>query len=323
NNVLYIDDSKFIELNISSSCECQKYEFKMKQTDQNKFSIFFNNKSYELNEQPVLACDLGKSLKRGPNQKIVAYSLYGKNPRYYNLLQDLIVKVKEFYPDHVMRVYHDDTINKSIICQIECSNSHVDFCNIHRMPLSLKNSEKVMDLRYVHAMMWRFLSIGDSFVDLLMSRDIDSQLLQREVNSVQEWLGSGNIGHIMRDNPAHKTYILGGMWSFRVEKARVLGKLIYEKMVDKNISSKFNFNGKNPKGFDQIFLSKHVYKMIENNSTIHDSYLCEKYPKSKPWPTQRNGNCFVGRVGRCNETSTFKSCPKKCRPENHLDWEAC
>ncbi|RNA36727.1 hypothetical protein BpHYR1_050669 [Brachionus plicatilis] len=278
-------------------------------------------KSYILNSQPVLTCDLFKSLKRGPNQKIVAFSLYGTNVRYYNLLQDLVLKVQKLYTDHVIRIYHDNSINRSMICHYECSYRHVEFCNIHKLPLQLTDPKKVLNIDYIHSMMWRFLPIGDTFVDLFMSRDLDSDLLQREIDSVQEWLSSNNIGHIMRDNPAHGTYILGGMWSFKTSKDRNLGKEIFEDIINKNSSTKFKPRGISVKGYDQHFLSKHVYPRIKDKSTIHDSYLCKKYPKSKPWPTQRKGNCFVGRVGRCNETGVFKPCPKECRPHDHLDWK--
>lgn len=188
-----------IELSFNDSCPCNKgFKIDIKKTDDRKYIIELENKFFVLNSEPVLTCDLHKTLKRGPNQKVITYSLYGKNPRYYKLLKELIVKVKEMYPDYVMRIYHDDSVKRSLICQNECSNSHVDFCNVHKIPLSLTESNRVLDLKNVHAMMWRFLPVGDSFVSLFMSRDMDSELLQREVDSVQIWLKSQNIGHIMR-----------------------------------------------------------------------------------------------------------------------------
>ena len=50
----------------------------------------------------------------------------------------------------------------------------------------------------MHAMMWRWLPIADLFVDIFSSRDIDSVLLQREVDSVNTWLNSTKVGHMMR-----------------------------------------------------------------------------------------------------------------------------
>ena len=48
-----------------------------------------------------------------------------------------------------------------------------------------------------------------SQVDLLLSRDLDSRFTEREIFAVDEWLESGNLLHIMRDNPNHSGAILG------------------------------------------------------------------------------------------------------------------
>ena len=52
----------------------------------------------------------------------------------------------------------------------------------------------------MHAMKWRFMPVGDSFVEAFMSRDSDSMVTQREVSSVNVWLNSSLAGHIMRGN---------------------------------------------------------------------------------------------------------------------------
>ena len=62
---------------------------------------------------------------------------------------------------------------------------------------------------YVHSSMWRYLAIGDPFIDAFMSRDLDMEIFEREIMAVNEWLGSDKAGHIMRDNPYHRTEILG------------------------------------------------------------------------------------------------------------------
>ena len=52
--------------------------------------------------------------------------------------------------------------------------------------------------------------MADDFVDIFSSRDTDSTLIQREIDSVNVWLNSSSLFHIMRDNPFHNTLILGG-----------------------------------------------------------------------------------------------------------------
>ena len=56
----------------------------------------------------------------------------------------------------------------------------------------------VWNASYMHAMMWRWLPIGDLFVDVFSSRDSDSEIIQREEHSVNAWLNSNKVAHIMR-----------------------------------------------------------------------------------------------------------------------------
>ncbi len=111
--------------------------------------------------------------------------------------------IKKYYPDWLIRVYHDETILDSLKCKIECQideNNNLidnsDFCNIEKLPASLVNDETWQVS--IHKMMWRWLPIGDSFVDVFISRDTDSLILQREIDSVQIWMNSNKTGHIMR-----------------------------------------------------------------------------------------------------------------------------
>ena len=51
----------------------------------------------------------------------------------------------------IFRIYHDDTIDESIICELECAKdeenkallNNVDFCNVKKIP---QNAEKNLDL---------------------------------------------------------------------------------------------------------------------------------------------------------------------------------
>lgn len=65
------------------------------------------------------------------------------------------------------------------------------------MPLKGKLN-KTWSAEYIHAMKWRWFPIFDRFVDVFMSRDIDSIIYQREIKAVNAWLESDKPGHIMR-----------------------------------------------------------------------------------------------------------------------------
>ena len=61
-------------------------------------------------------------------------------------------------------------------------------------------------------MFWRFLPCSEEDVEVMISRDTDSRLSEREKCAIDEWLESDKGFHIMRDHPWHGTEILGGMW---------------------------------------------------------------------------------------------------------------
>ncbi|XP_053638593.2 uncharacterized protein [Cherax quadricarinatus] len=63
--------------------------------------------------------------------------------------------------------------------------------------------------------MWRLAPMGDAQVTVLLPRDTDSMIIQREVDAVREWLSSGKQFHIMRDHPKHDSLLLAGLWGVR------------------------------------------------------------------------------------------------------------
>ena len=82
----------------------------------------------------------------------------------------------------------------------------VDLCNVSRV------IEVHSITRPLFPMTWRFLPLMDPTVDRLLSRDIDSIILAREVDAVRQWLTENNATfHIMRDHRGHcYPEILGG-----------------------------------------------------------------------------------------------------------------
>lgn len=150
-------------------------------------------------------CDLYNVLRRGLNQKIISYSLYGKNPKYSQNLEGIVEIIREKYKGYTARVHYDSSVNETIRCHLECEYPDViDFCNMNRFSTDLNQifdrPDKLISMEYIHKMKWRFLPVGDSFVDVFMSRDTDSFFTDREVDAVNAWLNTNMSGHIMRGN---------------------------------------------------------------------------------------------------------------------------
>lgn len=80
---------------------------------------------------------------------------------------------------------------------------------------------------------------------------------------------------------------------------------------------------KYPYGNDQEFLREFVYERIRNMSTIHDSYMCERFKDSSPFPSQRLIPYYVGYKSSEINFDEIYLCPKACRPEQHIDWKFC
>ncbi|CAF3622861.1 unnamed protein product [Adineta steineri] len=267
------------------------------------------------------------STLRGSHQRIVSISMYGQGDNAMftlntsvNLLHELVSDIKKRYPNWILRIYHDLTIKNDVICSIECTYNNVDFCNT----TSLSNLGNLNS--YIPPKIWRFLPVGDELVDIMISRDLDSPITQRELDAVKEWILSGKAWHSMRDNPMHFVVMLGGMWGFRPALNRTMGNYVLQKILNRSLI--INFGGRG----DQGFLSEHVWPHIQDHIIVHDSFLCtEPYGKnSRPWPTRRqhpsnNTYCFVGCTRPCCDPTKypFNECPKACRPQNHTDWTMC
>ena len=117
------------------------------------------------------------------------------------------------------------------------------------------------------------------------------------------------------------------MWDFNKKLNWRLSSILFEIFTNKKNALNFN-SPKNKKGRDQDFLNDYFYPFAIHRATIHDSFLCTKFFASQPWPTKRQGDCFVGCIHcECNdlkkEIKAFGNCPLECRPKNHTDWIYC
>ena len=116
---------------------------------------------------------------------------------------------------------------------------------------------------------------------------------------------------------------MGGCWgaNLTVPKVREKWKAAWQDML----GSKNIWASRNAWGIDQYLLRDHVWKVFEGPKNIfqHDSYHCDKFSGSSPWPTQRLMKPwnFVGADPAIRTTK--KECPMACRPKSHPEWKYC
>ena len=198
-------------------------------------------------------------------KKIIAFALWGDNPKYtIGAIKNANLS-KEFYPDWISRFYVHKDVDISIINEIKSAqNTEISIVN------------ETPDWK---SMFWRFLPVFDNDTECFICRDCDSRLSDREVAAVNEWSNSDKLVHIMRDHPWHRFVMLGGMIGFKKEAFGIL------------INSLRNFNPTNEYGTDYVFFNNVLYPQVKDLSLVHDEFF-----EKKPFPTKRKNFEFVGEV---------------------------
>jgi hypothetical protein len=180
--------------------------------------------------------------RRGYNQSVVSYSLFGHPDendevlrRYFSSIEAKAARIRRYYSGWIMRVYHNLSTDDQMkyLCPLRCSSSvhessNVDLCHVDSIRTNVINSALIQRL---NPRMWRFLVMLDPLVDRFMCRDIDSDIIPREVTAVRQWLQSNFTFHVMRDHPSHGGFMLAGLWGAKNVQRRDLIRRLGQAMI--------------------------------------------------------------------------------------------
>lgn len=202
-------------------------------------------------------------------KKVISFSLWGDNEKYTIGAIKNSELSKEIYPDWVCRFYVGKSTPKHIVDKLRL------FDNTEIIEMESDGDWT--------GMFWRFYPASESDVDVLIVRDCDSRLSNREKEAVYEWLNSDKGFHIMRDHPYHKTEILGGMWG---SKKGVISNM--KNLINDYIKGNYW-------QVDQNFLRECIYPIVKNNCIVHDEYNFFN-DQCRSFPTKRLNKEFVGDV---------------------------
>jgi hypothetical protein len=207
-------------------------------------------------------------------KKIISFSLWGNDSKYtIGAIRNAELS-PSVYPGWICRFYVGKSTDYKIKEKLK-QFSHVEVLEI--------NEEGDWT-----GMFWRFYPASEEDVAVMISRDCDSRLSEREKLAVDEWLNSEKGFHIMRDHPYHNTAILGGMWGV---KKGVLPEM--KKLIDGYIKGSFW-------QVDQNFLREIIYPLIKNNSLVHDEFF-----EKKLFPKPRKPLYFVGQAFDANDNFLY------------------
>jgi protein O-GlcNAc transferase len=203
-------------------------------------------------------------------KKVMAFSLWGQDPKYTVGAVRNAEQLQEFYPGWIGKFYVDATTPRGIIYQME------EYENI-----KIVERPEIGDWR---AMFWRFEAAFDEDADIVVFRDTDCRLCTRQKNATYEWIESNKLFHIMRDHPFHKFPILGGQWGVKKNDKYDMEKLIMDFYKNKS---------KNKYGTDYEFFIQVLYPLIKEDSMEHDEFFGGiKFPDERD--INSKGPAYVG-----------------------------
>lgn len=221
-------------------------------------------------------------------KNIFVYALWGQDDLYWIGAKKNIELVNKHFPDFHIRFYIDKNCDKSLIDSLKGNN--VEIVILESKNYLYKNLSEKFDN---NGLFWRFIPLSESDVDIVISRDCDSRISEREISAIKEWLKSDKDFHIMRDHPYHRVPILAGMWGARRGILNNIKELL-EFWQSYNRKGVFNAE-------DQDFLGQIVYPIVKDKSIEHSEFGINYGNKIYNFPTERINYEFVGDVFDINE----------------------
>lgn len=191
-------------------------------------------------------------------RNIVAFSLYGANPKYGEGMIRNAIAMHHVYPEWTCRVYHDTSVPAEVLRRLE------------RLGAQLMTVDGLPASRF--GTFWRFLVADDPGVDRFLVRDCDACVNLRERAAVEDWLASDRHFHLMRDGFTHTDLVLAGMWG------GVRGGLppIGPAMLDFARTAAYSRTA------DQTFLRERMWPVIRASHLTHDA--CYTALDAQPFP---------------------------------------
>lgn len=209
--------------------------------------------------------------------KIISISVWGSKSQYCMGAIKNAQLAKKLMPDWKCRMFVDDSV------PVEYQKQLYDMDNVEVAEV---------DSSGVFGAFWRFYSMFESDDNIIISRDSDSRISEREVRCVDEWIESGKKFSIIRDHERHYDWpILAGMWGMR-------GRL-----DDSYMDRMSQYSNQHFYTSDQIFLAKEIWPIAQNDSMIHGY-------KEVEWMRDfRDIDNFIGQGYNENDIPIYSSDP--------------
>ena len=101
------------------------------------------------------------------------------------------------------------------------------------------------------------MPVLDKQVDIILVRDLDSNITPREVSAYEDFIQSEKQIHIMRDHPDHGVQMLGGTWGAKLDQQFV--REDFNNSFRKMFKDPIFYTSRRTGGSDQTILKKYVW----------------------------------------------------------------
>jgi len=216
---------------------------------------------------PAIQMSPPKFVATQQDKNVIAFSLYGANPKYTETLVKNVEVAKDLYRDWTCRVYFNNSVPDHVIDRLRTQNVQL---------IDMSKDEGIPPT------MWRFLVMDDSSITRFIVRDADSLISEKEAAAVAEWLDSDYWFHHMRDYFTHTDLMLAGLWGGCNGVFKDVRTLMHQFITGYKGAERFT---------DQQFLKKVLWPTVRNSILNHDEIFnfhhAQKYPAHAPvrWKT--------------------------------------
>lgn len=246
-------------------------------------------------------------------KRVISFGLYGKIEKYTTGALRNAELALLYYPGWICRFYHTSDVPGDILRALG-GFPHVEL-------VSIPDGQG-----YMAGMFYRFLVAMDPTVDRFLVRDTDSRLNARERLAVEDWITKSDPSkagerdfpkvHILRDHVNHCYPISGGMWG------GIKGALPEGLLEELNTYPKDEYMA------DINFLREYVWPAVVDHQMAHDSYCCDQFPLTVPFPSRRRRDYqHIGQVFNAHDEPRLSDIddfirglptPSTCRAE--MSW---
>lgn len=218
--------------------------------------------------------------------EVISFSLYGSNDRYtFGAIKNALL-AQEFFPDAKVWFYTGASVPAAI-----------------RQTLDLMTNTRIIEMDEPEdnfARLWRYYAFSDANADVVLCRDVDARLGQREAVAHAHFKKSLFDAHIMKDHPTGHNYLISaGMFSAYTNKLQDMKELI----------DSYRQSARDYYMTDQDFLAAIIYPRIKDKVLIHDDYYntqVEGKSERRNFPIPRiNTMCHIGAALNADDTFVF------------------